>query len=176
MGDRLHNILPFRGPRRRLGWFPLTLVALPLAAFSAVFFWGGPPEALAIADIAEPVAPDRESARFTICGSGVRIDCVVDGDTFWYAGAKIRIADINTPEVSEPGCAAEASLGRRATNRLLVLLNEGPFSLEPGGDGRDRDPYGRLLRIVTRQGESLGDVLVDDGLAEEWQGYRRDWC
>jgi endonuclease YncB( thermonuclease family) len=176
MGDRPHNILPFRRPRRRVGWFLPALIALPLGAFSAVFFWGGPPEALAIADIAKPAAPDPESARFAICGSGARIDCVVDGDTFWYRGEKIRIADINTPEVSEPGCAAEASLGRRATNRLLVLRNEGPFTLEPGGHGRDRDPYGRLLRTVTRQGDSLGDVLVDDGLAEEWQGYRRDWC
>jgi len=163
-----------RAPRRRIGWFGPALLALPLAAFSAVFFWGGPPPALAIADIAGPVSSDTESARFTICGGGARINCVVDGDTFWYQGEKIRIADINTPEVSDPGCAAEAALGRRATGRLLVLLNEGPFTLERVD--RDRDIYDRLLRTVTREGESLGDALVDDGLAERWRGYRRDWC
>jgi hypothetical protein len=27
-----------------------------------------------------------------------------------------------------------------------------------------------------RGGESVGEVLVREGLAEEWQGYRRDWC
>lgn len=191
MGKRPPHTLPFRAhtrrgwtrpqdygavpaPPRAAGWFLPTLIALPLAAFSAVFFLGGPPPALAIADIAGPSAPDKESARFTICGGGARINCVVDGDTFWYRGEKIRIADINTPEVSAPGCAAEAALGRRAAGRLLVLLNEAPFTLEP--IDRDRDRYDRLLRIVTREGESLGDTLVDDGLAERWRGYRRDWC
>nr|MDX8317342.1 thermonuclease family protein [Agrobacterium rosae] len=37
------------------------------------------------------------SEAFSICGSGQRITCVVDGDTFWFRGEKIRIADIDTP-------------------------------------------------------------------------------
>ena len=41
---------------------------------------------------------------------------------------------------------------------------------------RDQDQYGRDLRIITRDGQSLGDTLVAEGLAERWQGYRRDWC
>ena len=41
---------------------------------------------------ARPAAmQDRESARFEACGLGQRINCVVDGDTFWYAGEKIRV-------------------------------------------------------------------------------------
>jgi micrococcal nuclease len=84
------------------------------------------------------------------------------------------VADINTPEVSEPGCAREAELGAAATDRLQALLNEGAFELE--NVDRDRDQYGRLLRVVTREGESLGATMVAEGLAEEWQGYRRDWC
>ncbi|MBU1606246.1 MAG: thermonuclease family protein, partial [Alphaproteobacteria bacterium] len=95
-------------------------------------------------------------------------------DTIWYRGDKIRIADINTPEVSQPDCAREAALGAAATQRLRALLNAGPFSLEPVD--RDRDRYGRLLRTVTRDGASLGAVLVDEGLAEEWGGTRRGWC
>lgn len=116
---------------------------------------------------------DIEQADFATCGA-TRQTCVVDGDTFWYQGAKIRIADINTPEVSEPACPAEAELGARATERLVELLNQGPFTLEP--IDRDTDRYGRLLRIVTRGGESLGDVLVDEGLAETWKGRRGSWC
>ena len=152
------------------------MVVLPLAAFAAVFWWGGPPLAFGFA--APAPAPDRETAQFARCGSGPRIDCVVDGDTFWFRGAKIRVADINTPEVSEPACAAEARLGARATARLQALLNAGPFTLAPNDDGtgRDRDKYGRLLRTVTRGGESLGQVLVREGLAEEWKGYRSSWC
>lgn len=117
---------------------------------------------------------DGAAARFSICGGGARVNCVVDGDTFWYAGEKIRVADINTPEVSEPACAREAALGRAATARLQGLLNAGAFTLE--ASGRDRDRYRRLLRVVTRGGESLGEVLVREGLAEEWRGRRGSWC
>jgi endonuclease YncB( thermonuclease family) len=101
---------------------------------------------------------------------------VVDGDTFWYAGAKIRLADINTPETSQPACAHEAKLGRAATERLRGLLNAGPFTLALAPDGRDRDRYRRLLRTVTRGGESLGARLVSNGLAEQWRGRRSSWC
>ena len=128
------------------------------------------------AEAAAPAYPDAEHAQFTICDGPIRVDCVVDGDTFWYRGEKIRIADINTPEVSEPQCAAEARLGQQATERLHALLNAGPFTLAPNPDGRDRDRYGRLLRVVTRGGASLGDTLVREGLAEEWKGYRGSWC
>ena len=103
---------------------------------------------------------------------------VVDGDTFWYRGAKIRLADINTPEISHPACPREAALGHAAAERLAALLNAGPFTLERDPDdlGRDRDRYGRLLRIATRGGESLGMTLVREGLAEPWQGRRGSWC
>lgn len=137
---------------------------------------------LAAAMLAGAAAPipargqDRESARFPLCGSGARITCVVDGDTFWYRGDKVRIADINTPEVSQPACLQEAELGRAATLRLQVLLASGPFTLAPAPDGRDRDRYGRLLRTVTRAGRSLGAELVEAGLAETWQGSRGNWC
>jgi len=124
-------------------------------------------------------APDIEAARFAPCTTATRITCVVDGDTFWYLGAKIRVADINTPETHQPDCPREAALGHAATERLTALLNAGPFTLAPWpqtGPQRDRDRYGRLLRVVTRDGESLGATLVREGLAEAWQGRRGSWC
>ena len=169
------TLLPFRRTPKRPWWrevSPIT-VALPLAAFTAVFVWptARTGEALDLPRRGQ----DREAANFAMCGgSGERDNCVVDGDTFWYRGDKIRIADINTPEVSEPDCVREARLGARATGRLHALLNAGPFTLE--AVDRDSDAYGRLLRTVTRGGESLGATLVGEGLAEEWQGYRRSWC
>ena len=71
-------------------------------------------------------------------------------------------------------CADEAVLGNAATGRLRAWLNEGAFSLEE--TGRDTDRYGRKLRIVTRGGESVGSVLIDEGLARPWEGQRRGWC
>jgi endonuclease YncB( thermonuclease family) len=125
---------------------------------------------------AASAAGDRERARFGLCHGMGRAggNCVIDGDTFWYAGEKIRIADINTPETGHPGCPYEARLGAAATARLQALLNQGAFSLEP--IDRDRDKYGRRLRVVTRGGASVGGVLVREGLAEEWRGYRGSWC
>ncbi|MXO71758.1 thermonuclease family protein [Altererythrobacter buctensis] len=105
----------------------------------------------------------------------VRRTCVVDGDTFWLEGVKIRIADIDTPEISEPRCDAEYALGIRARDRLRDLLNEGPFALEPVGT-RDEDQYGRKLRVVIREGNSLGDRLVAEGPARTWTGRREPWC
>jgi endonuclease YncB( thermonuclease family) len=181
--------------------FAALLVGLPLAAFTAVWLMplsGGPEEAAAnspaapqrtarsaadlnaeqpqIAGLAAGGAVDRETARFGLCSGPVRVTCVVDGDTIWYRGTKIRIADLDTPEVSKPACANEAAMGRKATARLQALLNAGPFTLEPNPFGASVDRYGRSLMLVTRGGESLGAVLVREGLAEEWGGARKAWC
>lgn len=114
------------------------------------------------------------SPHFELCGM-VRKTCVVDGDTFWLDRVKIRIADIDTPEISEPKCDSEYELGMKATYRLRELLNEGPFEVNSIGS-RDEDRYGRKLRIVVRHGRSLGDQLVSEGLARTWRGRREPWC
>lgn len=99
---------------------------------------------------------------------------VVDGDTFWAGGVKVRIVDIDTPEI-RARCDAEAVLAARATSRLGQLLAAGPFTMEPLA-GRDEDRYGRKLRVVTRNGRSMGDQLVAEGLARTWTGHREPWC
>ena len=99
---------------------------------------------------------------------------VIDGDTFDYRGQRIRIADIDTPEL-RGRCASEIALAQRATERMRSLLAAGPFELHPIS-GRDEDAYGRKLRIVTRNGASLGDRLVAEGLARTWTGRREPWC
>ncbi|MBC2666772.1 thermonuclease family protein [Novosphingobium flavum] len=114
------------------------------------------------------------AAAFALCPEGPRTTCVVDGDTFWLAGEKIRIADINAPETHGARCPAEQARGDAATRRLIALLNAGPFELAPYA--RDRDRYGRLLRVVLRGGQSVGAKLVSEGLAEPWRGRRSSWC
>ena len=114
------------------------------------------------------------ATRFGLCHTGGGSNCVVDGDTFYAAGVKIRIADIDTPETHPPRCAEEARLGEAATLRLRELLGAGPFALEP--IDKDEDRFGRKLRVVTRDGESLGGVLVSEGLARPYGGGRRPWC
>lgn len=102
------------------------------------------------------------------------MNCVVDGDTIYYQGIKIRIADIDTPETHPPRCAEEARLGQAATQRLQALMNEGPFQIR--SIDRDEDSYGRKLRIITRNGASIGNDLVNAGLARWYEGGRKSWC
>jgi micrococcal nuclease len=109
---------------------------------------------------------------FVLCTAAARIDCVIDGDTFWLGGAKVRLADVNAPETMQAACPAERAAGSAAKARLLALLNAGPFDVS--GTGHDR--YGRLLRTVSRGGRSLGAQLVAEGLAEPWRGRRSNWC
>ncbi len=132
------------------------------------------PGATAMPFLRGDAAGDTLSARFGLCHSGGGTDCVVDGDTFWFQGEKYRIADIDTPETHPARCAEEAALGEAATDRLQQWLNDGAFSLESAE--RDADRYGRKLRVPTRGGESVGSVLVDEGLARPWEGRRRPWC
>lgn len=114
------------------------------------------------------------AAAFALCASGPRTTCVVDGDTFWLNGEKVRIADINAPETHAAGCTEERALGQQAARRLIALLNAGDFTLAI--EGRPTDRYGRALRVVRRGGRSLGAALVSEGLAEPWRGRRSDWC
>jgi endonuclease YncB( thermonuclease family) len=122
-----------------------------------------------------PPQPAAGSGAFRLCSRPPRYNCVVDGDTIWHGGVKIRLAGIDTPEVFSPKCASEAALGRQATERLLELINAGPFEVVRSGS-RDADRYGRKLRILERHGRSLGAILIAEGLARPWDGARRSWC
>lgn len=179
------------GHRRRTGWSQLRITILAGCLAGLVYTqldmpvgtWRWPivsrdaPTTVAT-DGARPDRLIRDQAgtnlRFGLCHRGGGRNCVVDGDTFWVDGAKIRIADIDTPETHPPRCAAEAELGKRATRRLQALLNQGAFELEVRG--RDTDRYGRKLRIVTRDGASIGGMLVSEGLARPYGRGRQPWC
>ncbi|MBA2466189.1 MAG: thermonuclease family protein [Sphingomonas sp.] len=130
------------------------------------------------ADAAEAGAARAVSAgatrAFGFCHSGGGMNCVVDGDTIWLGGQRIRVADIDAPETHPPRCAAEARLGNQATRRLQQLLNGGAISLQ--AIDRDADKYGRKLRVVLVDGRSVGDTLVNEGLARHYGGGRRPWC
>lgn len=159
--------------RRRARISPVFVMA-PLAVFTAVFLWDSGPPGFAFGFATPRAGPDVESARFGKCAGRAGYSCVIDGDSLRYRGEQIRIADINAPEMGHPRCPREAELARAAEDRLRALLNAGPFTLER--IDRDADRYGRSLRVITRDGQSIGEQLVREGLAERWKGYRGAWC
>lgn len=84
---------------------------------------------------------------------------------------RIRIADIDTPEL-DGQCVDERQRAVRARDRLVQLLRSGDVVIRRTG----KDRYGRTLAIITRDGRSVGDVLVSEGLARTWSGRRERWC
>lgn len=183
--------------------FTVTIAAAMLVGFSATLIdWSRPwphspdaPKDTPPATLSGPDKPDgqgdapqravstaQDSAgtpaatrTFGYCHQGGGTNCVVDGDTFWMDGVKIRVADIDTPETHPPRCEQEEELGNRATERFRDLLNAGPISL--ASIDRDEDRFGRKLRLVFRDGRSLGDTLVAEGLARPYHGGPRPgWC
>lgn len=167
------KIRRFRNAPKFDAQFLLLMLTTPLFGFWIVWKAMSPDVAFFASAYAASTT-DIESASFSFCHTGGGTNCVVDGDTIHYRGVKIRIADIDTPETHPPRCPSEAALGAAATRRMQELINAGPFTLQ--SIGRDEDRYGRKLRIITRGGESLGSVLVEEGLARYYAGGRRSWC
>lgn len=159
-------------PARQRGPFPLVEAFF---AFLAVGLLGYVLIDQGFVDLSRPAAPANAISRhFTLC-TGAGGTCVIDGDTIRIDGQSIRIADIDTPEVRSYQCPEEFSRGTAATRRMLDLVNAGPFTMELW-DHRDEDQYGRKLRVLKRGGQSLGMVLVAEGLARPWGGARQSWC
>lgn len=100
---------------------------------------------------------------------------MIDGDTFRYKGNEVRIADLDAPEIFSPECSAERALGIQAKQELLYQLNKGPFQLVRAGLD-EKDVYRRDLKLVRRDGQSLGETLVSKGVARQWPGSDRSWC
>jgi micrococcal nuclease len=149
--------------------FRIAALSLGIGILALRLFGAGPDNAVADTMI------ERVNAHFNFCTADNRNDCVIDGDTIRLGGKRIRVEDIDAPETHDPHCDTEYALGERATQRLQELLNAGPFTLVRRGT-RDQDIYGRDLRVLERNGQSLGAILVDEGLAREWDGARHPWC
>ena len=133
-----------------------------LVAISAVFL------------AANGAAQSSHEVHFEECGSSKRVTCVVDGDTIWFEGEKIRLKDFDTPEPQTNICGGseEITLAHKASDRLVQLLNENAFSLER--DGKDR--HGRTLATIRINGRDIGDILIYDGLARSWPDGVEFWC
>lgn len=101
-----------------------------------------------------------------------RINCIVDGDTLWVAGEKMRLAGVDTPEV-EGHCSRERRLAEQASSLHLSLIRSGIITITR--EGQDR--YGRTLVRIQTQAGPVGQTLLDHGLADIFgDGVRTDWC
>ncbi len=114
------------------------------------------------------------ASAIEICGKGKRYTCVVDGDTIWLKGEKIRLMGYDTPETTTAFCGGdrEKQLGYKATERLQELLTNNNFTVQR--DGTDR--YGRTLAVIQVGNINVGNILVKEGLARYWPDGEEFWC
>ena len=88
---------------------------------------------------------------------------------------------------SEVTCPAENAAGERARARAAALVasaarveafpapgNAGELWRDDEGFGRDR--YRRRIATIQVDGRDLGAVLISEGLAVTWAGYKHNWC
>lgn len=121
-------------------------------------------------------SPERIGATFSRCGQGQRsFACVVDGDTLRLGNRRVRIVGIDAPELASPACPAERALAERAADRLTALLDAGPFDMIAHRFNA-ADQYGRDLMMLTRGDRSIGQQLIDEGLAHRYMGMKLSWC
>lgn len=123
---------------------------------------------LAVSAVASPVL----AADIAACHGGHRVTCVVDGDTLWWHGERLRLIDIDTPEAHSPKCEVQSPLAEAATDRLIELLGGGTPVIERLGT----DVYRRTLARITVGGVDVGAALVDEGLARRYVPGERPWC
>ncbi|GAB5464144.1 thermonuclease family protein [Hoeflea alexandrii] len=97
--------------------------------------------------------------------------CVVDGDTVWIEGEKIRLEGIDAPE-PRGRCYEELIAAAKATERLRVLLTENQFTIKRSG----QDRYGRTLAKIMIGDRSAGEIMLSEGLVRKWRGKRETWC
>ena len=114
------------------------------------------------------------ASAIELCGQGKRYTCVVDGDTIWLKGEKIRLMGYDTPETTTAFCGGdrEKQLGYKATERLQELLTNNNFTVQRDG----KDKYGRTLAVIQVGNINVGNILVNEGLARYWPDGEEFWC
>jgi endonuclease YncB( thermonuclease family) len=117
------------------------------------------------------------SSALTLCTAPI----VHDGDTIRCGRERVRLVNIDAPELLGSERCSPASrrrlagsrnpawcdydLGERSRAALAALIVRGPAMLQPVG----RDHYGRLLARVTVNGRDAGAYLISRGLARPWR-------
>lgn len=106
---------------------------------------------------------------------------VHDGDSIRCGGERIRLLNIDAPELAGSSRCSAKSRQRLANSRnpawcdpiraiaardaLRAFLSRGPVRIERQG----KDAYGRTLARVTVNGQDAGQHLITLGLARKWR-------
>ena len=90
---------------------------------------------------------------------------------------KIRLLELDTPEISKPKCDQELERGLKARDYINNLIDiattieiETDFSI-------DNKYFNRILAHLIVDGENVSALLVQNGLGVVYKkGHKMDWC
>ena len=102
-----------------------------------------------------------------------------DGDTCYVMidgnKAKIRLLELDTPEISKPKCEAELELGLEARDYLNNLIANAS-SVEIKTDYK-KDYFGRTLAHLIIDGEDVSSMVVRNNLGVKYDtDNKMNWC
>ena len=102
-----------------------------------------------------------------------------DGDTCYVTvdgkKTKIRLLELDTPEISKPKCEIERELGLKARDYLNDLIAKAS-TIEFKTDYVE-DYYGRILSYLIIDGEDVSTKIVNNKLGVVYDRYnKKDWC
>ena len=102
-----------------------------------------------------------------------------DGDTCYVMidgnKAKIRLLELDTPEISKPKCEAELELGLEARDYLNNLITNAS-SVEIKTE-YEKDYFGRTLAHLIIDGEDASAKIRNNDLGVIYErGNKQDWC
>jgi len=102
-----------------------------------------------------------------------------DGDTCYVTidsqNEKIRLLELDTPEISKPKCDAELKLGLEARDFVNNLIKNAE-TIEFKTD-YELDYFGRILSLLIIDGDDVSALLVNNGLGVVYKkGHKMNWC
>lgn len=117
----------------------------------------------------ENVSLGAKPGTFAFCGRSGLNNCVMDGNTFWMKGVRMKLAGIEVPQTDQARCMEERARGFTAKVRLRDMLNSGGFQVAAGGQGAE-------VKALSRSGVSFADQLIREGLARRAGSASPSWC
>ena len=106
----------------------------------------------------------------------------VDGATVRCDGQLLRpmgpgrpgVDGFDTPETRTPECNNEARVAGLAMARMAELIETPGLKII---DSAEIDDFGRpLVWLMLPGGETIGEVLLREGLAQPWPNVGNVWC
>ena len=96
---------------------------------------------------------------------------VIDGDTIRIVAERIRLIDIDAPEMRDGArCDAERNLAEVAKRELAKIIAGKPLDI----DRRGKDRFNRTLAYIRVSGADVGEMLIRAHVAVKWEGRRHE--